>query len=132
MIGHANKARLRGRRDGAAAAEFAMMLPMLLAMMFGVVQLGFAGFTHSSMLTSARTGARQIAFGANQASALASVRAQLPGYIRSAATINVTENASGMARVQVSVPGAAASLIPFLPMPTTISAEITMPRVADR
>jgi hypothetical protein len=119
-------------RSAAAAMELALLLPALMAMMFSVIQLGFAGFTQSAMLSGARDGARQVAFGVAGTVAATSVRAQLPPWVRSGATIVVTENAGGMARVRITVPGAAASLMPLLPMPTSISADITMPRVADR
>ncbi len=119
-------------RKASAATEMALLLPMLLGMMFAVVQLGFAAFTHSAMLSSARTGARQVAFGVAGAAAATAVRTQLPTWVRTQAVITVTENVNGMARVQISVPGAAASLIPFLPMPATLRTDITMPRVADR
>jgi Flp pilus assembly protein TadG len=123
---------LRNDRRAAAAAEMALLLPVLLGMMFGVVQLGFAGFTYSTMLNAARTGARQVTFGSVGPGAVTAVRNQLPPWIRSQATVTVTDNVGGMARVQVSAPGSAASLIPFLPIPMPITVDITMPRVADR
>lgn len=123
---------LRHDRSAAAAAELALLLPALLGMMFAVLQMGFAVFTQNSMLSSARDGARQVAFGMSGTAAASSVRAQLPSWVRSGANIVVTENVGGMARVQISVSGATASLMPLLPMPTAIVTEITMPRVADR
>ncbi|MCU0890552.1 MAG: pilus assembly protein [Sandarakinorhabdus sp.] len=124
--------RLRRDRSAAAAAEMALLLPALLGMTFSVIQLGFAGVTYSAMMSSARTGAREMTFGMDDDDAEDAVRAQLPGWVRAHANITATEDLAGMARVQITVPAARASLIPFLPFPGNLSADITMPRVADR
>jgi hypothetical protein len=124
--------RFRQDRKGAAAVEMALLLPALLGMTFTVIELGFAGVTYSAMMSSARTGAREMTFGMNSAAARTAVRGQLPGWVRAEATIVATENDSGMSRVQISVPAAEAALIPFIPFPGNLSVDITMPRVADR
>ena len=110
----------------------ALLLPALIGMTFSVIQLGFAGVTYSAMMSSARTGAREMTFGMNGSAARDAVRAQLPSWIRSEANIITTENTADMARVQITVPAARASLIPVIPFPGNLSVDITMPRVADR
>ena len=124
--------RLRRDRSAAAAAEMALLLPALLGMTFSIIQLGFAGVTYSAMMSSARTGAREMTFGMDDDDAEDAVRAQLPAWVRAQANIDATEDVAGMARVQITVPAARASLIPFLPFPGNLAVDITMPRVADR
>jgi Flp pilus assembly protein TadG len=128
----AHLTRLRQQRSGAAAAEMALLLPLLFLMLFGVVQLGFAIYTFNAMQNSARTGARLVVFGSAPAAAVTAVRGQLPPWVANAAVITVTENVGGLARVRVSVPGASAALMRLVPMPTTLDADVTMPRVGDR
>jgi Flp pilus assembly protein TadG len=123
---------LKQQRGGAAAVEMALLLPVMMLMLFGVVQLGFAIYTYNAMLNSARAGARLVVFGTSSADAETAVRNELPGWVRPDATITITENVGGLARVQVSVPGASAALLRLVPMPTTIDADVTMPRVGDR
>lgn len=124
--------RLRRDRSAAAAAEMALLLPVMIGMLFTVVELGFAGVAYNSMMSSARTGAREMTFGANAASAQSTVRSQLPGWVRSSATIVATENQAGMARVQITVPATQAALVGVIPFPGNLTVDITMPRVADR
>ncbi len=123
---------LRRERAGAAAAEMALLLPLLFLMLFGVVQLGFGIYTYNAMQNSARTGARMVVFGSSTSAASSAARGQLPPWIRSEATITVTENVGGLARVRIQATGASAALLRFMPMPATLEADVTMPRVGDR
>ena len=50
--------------DGSPAVEFALVAPILLLMVFGIVQFGFAFFTYNEMMNGAREGARRMAVGA--------------------------------------------------------------------
>ena len=45
---------------GAAAAEFAVVMPLLVLLVFGVVTFASALFVHSNMLNAARESARQV------------------------------------------------------------------------
>jgi Flp pilus assembly protein TadG len=103
----------------------------MILLLFGTVQLGFAIYTYNAMLNSARMGARQVVFGTSPGDASAAVRAQLPGWVAAEADITITENSGGLARVVVQVPGASAALMRLVPMPATITADVTMPRVGD-
>jgi Flp pilus assembly protein TadG len=118
--------------SGAAAAELALLLPLLILMLFGLLQLGIGIYTYNAMLSSARNGARLVVFGNSVAATETAVRNQLPGWAAAAATINITENDAGLARVRVSIPGSAAAVVDMVPMPATIDADVTMPRVGDR
>lgn len=116
-------------RRGAAAAEFAIIAPVMALMLFGTVQYGVLWYSYTAMINSARNGARLVAFRLTSPTAVqASVRAMLPGWIASAATVTVQENDAGNARVTISVAGTTASLVGLAPVPATITASITMPR----
>lgn len=121
-----------GSNSGAAAAEFALIIPLLSAMLFGVLQLGFLIYTSNAMDTSARNGARLIAFGQNAAAAETYVRQNLPGWVAARATISTVENDNGVARITVTAPGSTAAILGLVPMPAQISVVGSMPRVADR
>ena len=52
----------RKRADhGAAAVEFALVLPILLTLMLGVIEFGYAMFVQSTLAGAAREGARDLA-----------------------------------------------------------------------
>jgi len=119
-------------RSGAVAAEFALIVPLLATLLFGVLQFGFAIYTYSAMETAARTGARQIAFGTNAATAEAATRAALPDWVAGAATVSSIADDDGFTRLTVTVPGSSAALLSLVPMPETFTAEVAMPRVNDR
>lgn len=54
--------RWRAHGDGGAAAvEFALVLPILVALLFGIVEFGFAFNTQISMTQAAREGVRVVA-----------------------------------------------------------------------
>jgi Flp pilus assembly protein TadG len=48
---------------GAAAVEFALVLPLLIAMLFGIIQFGALFFLHNNMVNAAREAARKMAVG---------------------------------------------------------------------
>lgn len=120
------------RRSGAVAAEFALIVPLLALMLFGVLQFGFAIYTYSAMETAARTGARQIVFGTSVAAAQAATRAALPGWVADEAAITSIEDDGGVARMTVVVPGSSAAIVGMVPMPDSFTATVAMPRVNDR
>lgn len=122
----------RGDRSGAVAAEFALIMPLLVLFLLGTIQLGFLVYTYNSMLTGARNGARQIAFGTSVAQATTAIRQWLPPWAAADATVTITENDAGLARVRITVPGGSASIARLVPMPTEFVAEAAIPRVADR
>ncbi|MFN3591812.1 MAG: TadE/TadG family type IV pilus assembly protein [Thermaurantiacus sp.] len=124
-------------RCGGVAAEFAIILPVLLLLSFGIIQIGLLTYTYSSMHTSARNAARLMAFGATAEQAGIAARAQLPPWIAAGATITptaleVNEDGVDVARVTISAAGRTAAIIGYVPMPDSITADVTMPRVADR
>lgn len=122
--------RLARDRRGAAAAEFAVLAPFVALIMFGVFQYGVLFYSYTSMINSARNGARLVAFRLSSVTQVETdVRSMLPGWLASDATVTVLENDAGNARVTISVSGTKASVIGLAPVPATVSASITMPRV---
>lgn len=119
-------------RNGAVAAEFALIVPLMATMLFGVLQFGFAIYTVNAMETAARTGARQIVFGTNSVAAESATRAALPGWVANEATVASVVDDDGLARMTVTVPGSSAAILGLVPMPENFTAHVAMPRVNDR
>lgn len=123
----------RRGESGAAAVEFAIVLPIFLAMLFGIIQFGAVLFLHNNMVNAARETARRMAVAeltAAQADAFA--QTYLAGWN---VTFNVfaTEPAPGTINgdvfVQITAPAADAALINFpLPWSGNLVAEVTMRR----
>ena len=58
-----NLRRRKGRERGAAAVEFALVLPLLLAVVFGAIQYGMYFWSMQGGSSAAREGARRAAVG---------------------------------------------------------------------
>lgn len=116
--------------SGAAAVEFAIVLPIFLAMLFGIIQFGAVTFVHNNMINAARETARRIAVGELTTNAEATNFAQ--GYLADwslAFTITPVIPAvpNGDVVVTITTPAADAALIGFpIPWSGNIQAEVTM------
>jgi Flp pilus assembly protein TadG len=55
--------RMRRGQDGAAAVEFALVLPVLITLLFGIIQFGWYFFVANSASSSAREAARRVVVG---------------------------------------------------------------------
>lgn len=69
------RATARCRDDGAAAVELALMLPILLIVVFGIVQFGFYYNATIELSGAAREGARSMAIDKNTTTATAAATA---------------------------------------------------------
>lgn len=124
-------ARLTCRLDsGAAAAEFALLLPVLLLLFFGIVQYGLMFFTYNNMNNAAREGARALAVGDVDA---AGAKSRAEGFLLDWTVPHATVQAdvipqSGInyARVRITMPGSEAGLMKYAPAPAQISAQVLM------
>ncbi len=84
---------LRRSRDGNAAVEFALILPVLLALVFGCLEFGMIAYTYNATGSVARDAARQLAI--NQltpAQVDGYVRNKLPRWVRSEAQLAITQS----------------------------------------
>lgn len=130
----------RDRERGAAAVEFALVAPLLLLLVFGIITYGYMLSFRQAISQGAAEGARAAAVGvqafnttqeaSRRTAALASVNEALQSYgvsCSSGATCTVTFTTCGSARcvqVLVSYPYAARPLtpkLPLVPLPQTLS-----------
>jgi len=103
------------RRCGAVAVEMAIVTPLLLTMLFGIIEFGWLFTVQSTMVNAAREGAR---FGALQGVFTADVQQRvreylLPMGLDDNVTINVTEatDENPIVTVNLTVPRADVSLV---------------------
>jgi Flp pilus assembly protein TadG len=122
-------------RRGAAAIEFAMVLPVLLALLFGIIEYGWIFFQQSNILAAAREGARygvtfeQAGSPTPTSAAQARVATVLDSYGISSGTATITATQSGstpseVLTVQVVVPYT--PLIGLVPTPDNLTGQMTM------
>jgi Flp pilus assembly protein TadG len=127
------KARIAADRHGAAAVEFALLLPLLALMLTSIWQYGALFYAYHAMTTAARDGARALATGtATEAEVRANVIASLPGWTPAADVTVVARNeattGTTFVDTRITVPAAKATVINVGPMPATIEAFSTMER----
>ena len=75
----APRSRSRLREHGAAAVEMALILPLLLIMVGGIVDMGRYMFTKEIVINAAREGARSMAVGYNQTQSRTTVTSAIAG-----------------------------------------------------
>ncbi len=104
------RARLRsGSEEGAAAVEFALVVPLLLTLLFGIIEFGFAYNAQILVTNAAREAAREVAVNdsATQSSvdavaeaAVAAVDSQFTGF-----TVTVSPALDGSTTTPACTPG---------------------------
>lgn len=82
----------RTRDDGAAAVEFALILPLLLLLISGIIDFGRIYFENSTLSGAAREGVRFVALGKTDGSAIADA----VDYAAGMSGLNVTVKISGV------------------------------------
>ncbi len=123
----------RRGKSGAAAVEFAIVLPIFLVMLFGIIQFGAVLFLHNNMVNAARETARRMSVAElTAAQAPAFAQTYLAGW-NVAFNVLATEPAPGTINgdvfVQITAPASDAALINFpLPWSGNLVAEVTMRR----
>ncbi len=117
-------------RSGAAAAEFALLAPVLMLMLFGTVQYGVMFYTYNTMVLAARNGARAAAAGTSTAGQISTaIRATMPPWVPAGTvTVSTTNIAGNMVQTSVSMPGASSTIVRFGPMPATVGIDVVMLR----
>lgn len=84
----------RRRHRGAAAVEFALVVPLLVMILFGIMEFGYAFFIQASVASAARVGVRSYAINWNTGP-LNNTAAQNEAAARSTA-IALAESAPGL------------------------------------
>lgn len=120
--------RLLQRQDGAAMAEFALVLPLLLLIVTGTLQYGMLMYTYNSMITGARSAARAASLGDQTTAQIeTAAKSWLPGFVdRTAVVVTTTALAGDRVQVNVSMPSSKATVLPFVPMPATLDVAAVM------
>ncbi len=90
------RTRLSGER-GAAAVEFALVAPVLIMLLIGIVEFSLVYSTQSSLSAAAREGARVVALGADAAATRTAVTAAAAPVPVSASAITVSRTCAGAA-----------------------------------
>lgn len=81
----------RSRRErGAAAVELALVAPVLLTFVFGIVEFGLAFSAQASVSAAARQGARTMAVGSTAAAARTAAKTAAPGISLTDSQISVS------------------------------------------
>jgi Flp pilus assembly protein TadG len=121
--------RRRGR-SGSAAVEFAILLPIFLAILFGIIQFGSVLFLHNNMVNAAREAARRMSvdesFDATQAEAYA--QNYLAGWNLTFSFPNtVAQPTAADVSIEITVPAADAALVNFpIAWPGNLVAQASM------
>ena len=109
--------RMKSER-GAAIVEFALVVPILLALVMGIAEFGRAFFIHATMAGAAREGVRVMA--------LANPSSGGPGAATTAAQNSLT--ASGLSGLTIT-PGAACPASGATPANATVTITYNMPYI---
>lgn len=80
---------------GAAAVEFAILLPLLLLIVFGIVDFGYALYSQHTLTQAAREGARLEALGRDAADVDARTREAANGVAPERLSVSVPEECPG-------------------------------------
>src|SRR5918994_3096617 len=104
----------RHESRGAAMVEFALVLPVLIVLLFGIIEFTRAYNAKTSMTHAAREGARTLALRGSVSDAQARVRATSPSLNQANLTITTTP-ASG-----TCTPGQTVSVVVSYQMPYSI------------
>ena len=99
---------------GGAAVEFALVAPILLALVFGIIQFGMVMFVQNNMMNAAREAARQHAVGAVT---LAGAQTVAQNYLANwgmTFTVTATNPTATEVSVLITVPIKQASMIDVL------------------
>ncbi|MGH6948442.1 MAG: TadE/TadG family type IV pilus assembly protein [Kiloniellales bacterium] len=123
---------VRGR-SGSAAVEFAIVVPIFLIVLFGIIQFGAVLFLHNNMANAARETTRRMAVAEMNASEAEAYAANYLANWGLTFTVLATEPAAGVSNgdvsVQITVPAADAVLVNFpINWPGTLMAQATMRR----
>jgi Flp pilus assembly pilin Flp len=127
--------RLLESRSGAAAAEFAIILPAFTAMLLGTIQYGTLMFTYNGMMDTARSSARDLAVGISTPAQVESKgKGKKLGWIKNdkwaVTAMDTAATGTNEVRMEIRVPSKEATVLPFLPMPEELVVTVSMEKEA--
>ena len=96
MLQYAKATRRAAGDRGVTAVEFAIILPLLLMMIFGIIEFGRAYQARLTVTHAAREGVRVLAVTENQAAAEAAALAAATGLDPGSVTVTGTPCAAGL------------------------------------
>lgn len=111
-------------RRGSAAFEFTLLLPIMMSLAFGTIQYAMLYYNYIAMTGAARYAASTVARGdRTTSSAETEARKMLPPWVPAADyTVTIVDAPTGSdVTAQISVNGTKAAVIPFLPVPATVT-----------
>ncbi len=74
--------------------EFALIIPLFMTLIFGVIEMGAVFFSYSTMQHQASRVARSVAVNTKaQSTAIADLKAAMPGWARDYVTVTITQSA---------------------------------------
>lgn len=117
-------------RSGAAAVEFALVLPIFLMLLFGIIQFGSVLFLHNNMVNAAREAVRRMSVDSSFTAAQAEAYAQ--NYLSDwnlnfSFPSTVAQPGAPDVSMQITVPTAEAALVNFpIAWPGNLVAEVSM------
>jgi Flp pilus assembly pilin Flp len=121
--------------EGASAVEFALVAPVLAALLLGGIEFGLVIYSQNAMQSVTRDAARKLAVNYYDAqTAYEDIRGRLPGWIQNSSRVQITNSApddplNNVITVDVEVPADAAGILNLytkLMGAWTISASVAM------
>ena len=123
-------------QKGLAMVELALLLPLLLLILLGIIEFGRALFVKNDLTNAAREGARRASVSLTDPTA-DPVRAELQGYIAAACPVPITPEAviveatpsppqHGTSTIKVTVPYEFDCLYDLIPLDVTLEGEASM------
>lgn len=111
-----------GDRRGAAAAEFAMVLPFLMTMFFGIVKFGIALNNNLALTDGVRAGSRELAIARSSTLPWTNTKARIasatPGLTQANIALTFTVNGTPCTNDATCI----AALLPAAGQPVTVTA----------
>jgi Flp pilus assembly protein TadG len=111
---------LRRDRSGSAVTEFALVLPLLTLLLFGIVEFGSITYSYSAMQFGANRAARSFAVNTlDEAGALARAKAVLPAWAREQVALTMVQSDPGdpntnVIRVTLSVDASRVAVVSMM------------------
>lgn len=126
--------RLMGDRRGAAAAEFALIVPVLTTMIIGSLEFSSIFFSYSAMQSAARDVTRQVAVNTIvEGAAEAAVRARLPVWMREEVDVDISQTTpaditTNVIQMRVEIPAVSATPLKLFTKSTdwTLATQVEM------